>query len=412
MRPQLTKIRETPVAGKSSSASVLTSANEESVQAVGRNLYGPGMCTFWRGRVALYGILKSLGIAPGDSILVPGFTCFAVPATVLFAGARPLYVDIDRNTFNISLDALQSVWDENSRANIKAIVIQHTYGLPADLNHILAWARQRGIATIEDCAHAWGSRYRNERGCWSEVGTEADAAFFSSQWTKPVSTGLGGWAKANHPELELRLRRFHEKECISPSSGEIALLASQVAVRELFSSSWAHWTARSIYQFFYRRGLLIGTSTPDELRGKMPLAYAKQMSNFQKWLLKKQLADKSVEIHRRRLKEIYDQALGSVGLSEFPIPEDTDPVFLRYPVRVRNKKRALAEAQRRRIELGDWYTHPIDRPEGLKAETFAYRSGMCPEGEHAAAEVVNLPMHLRVTEKSAHEVVEFLKEIA
>jgi perosamine synthetase len=412
MRTQLTKDRDTPAAEESSSTSVLTSANEESGQAGGGKQYGPGIYTFWRGRVALYGILKGLGVEPGDSVLVPGFTCFAVPAAVLFAGARPLYVDIDRRTFNISLSALHSLWNESSQPNIKAMVIQHTYGMPADLNLIFAWARQHGIATVEDCAHAWGSRYRNERGDWIPVGTEADAAFFSSQWTKPVSTGLGGWAKANNAELGLRLRRFHERDCIAPSSAQVALLASQVAVRRLFSSSRAYWTARSVYQRLYRRGFLIGTSTPGELRGEMTPGYAKQMSSFQQRLLKKQLADKSVETHRRRLKEIYDAALRSAGLPVFQVPNHVDPVFLRYPVRVGNKKRALWEAQRRHIELGDWYAHPIDRPEGLAAEAFAYRSGMCPEGERAAAEVVNLPMHVRVTEETAHEVVDFLKEVA
>ena len=412
MQPQLTSDCETSVTREPSPISVLTPANEESGQAVRESLSEPGICTFWRGRVALYGILKSLGIGPGDSILVPGFTCFAVPAAVLFAGARPLYVDIDPNTFNISLDALQSVWDENPGANIKAIIIQHTYGLPADLNHILAWARQRGVATIEDCAHVWGSRYRNGRQGWSEVGTEADAAFYSSQWTKPVSTGLGGWAKANNPELWLRLRQFYEKECVSPSWGEVALLASQVAIRELFSSPRAYATAKSIYQWFYRRGLLVGTSTPDEFRGKMPAEYAKQMSGFQLRRLKKQLANESVQIHRRHVKKTYDAALECAGLPVFSIPEGTDPVLLRYPVRVRDKKSALAEAQRCGIELGDWYAHPIDVPKGLEAEAFGYRTSMCPEGERSSAEVVNLPMHLRVNEKTAQEAVDFLKGFA
>ncbi|HXW54785.1 MAG TPA: DegT/DnrJ/EryC1/StrS family aminotransferase [Candidatus Cybelea sp.] len=412
MRPQLPIDPGPPAAENSSSTSFLTSGSKQSDQVGGGKQSEPSIYTFWRGRVALYGILKSLGVAPGDSVLVPGFTCFAVPAAVRFAGARPLYVDIDRKTFNISVSALQSLWNSSSRANIKAVIIQHTFGMPADLNLILAWARERGIATIEDCAHAWDSRYRNERGDWIQVGTESDAALFSSQWTKPVSTGLGGWARVNNAELGLRLRRFHERDCVAPSFSQVALLASQVAVGRLFPSSWAHWTARSIYQWLYRRGFLIGTSTPDELRGEMGRGYAKRMSGFQQWLLKKQLADKSVQTHRRRLKGIYDAALDGAGLPVFEIPNHADPVLLRYPVRVGNKKRALREAQRRHIELGDWYAHPIDRPEGLQAEALAYRSGMCPEGERAAAEVVNLPMHLRVTEKTAHEAVDLLKEIA
>ena len=87
-------------------------------------------------------------------------------------------------------------------------------------------------------------------------------------------------------------------------------------------------------------------------------------------------------------------------------------MLLRYPVRVRDKKAVLKEAERRRIELGDWYTHPVDRPEGLDAELFAYRSGTCPEGEQAAAEVVNLPMHSGVTQEIARTTVQFLKEVA
>ena len=412
----MTKDLETQTPEESLAASALGTAKDReqilSLGVGGNSVLTPATFTFWRGRVALYAILKSLGIGPGDSVLVPGFTCFAVPAAVIFAGARPLYVDIDRDTFNISPSALQSIWNEHAGENIKAILIQHTYGLPANLVPIIAWAGEHGIATIEDCAHAWGSRYRDHGGEWMDVGTAGDAAFFSSQWTKPVSTGLGGWAAAHDPVLALRLRRFYESECLAPSPTETAALAVQVAVRGMFSSSWAHWTARSVYQRLYRRGLAVGTSTPAELQGKMPPRFAKRMSAFQRWLLRKRLAKTSIQTRRRDLKSFYDAALQTAGLPTFHIPSYADPVLLRYPVRVRNKKQALAEAERRRIEIGDWYAHPVDLPEGLAADVFAYRQGMCPEGERAAREVVNLPMHSSVTDKIASHAVGLLKEFA
>lgn len=372
----------------------------------------PGIYKFWRGRVALYGILKSLGVGPGDIVLVPGFTCFAVPAAVLFTGARPFYVDIDPDTFNISLESVQSAWNGYPTARIKAVIIQHTFGLPANLNPILRWARTHRVAIIEDCAHAWGSRYQDESGTYTEVGTSADAAFFSSQWTKPVSTGLGGWAKINKPELDARMCQFYQTRCVTPSVLEAGTLAIQVCIGTLISSSRAHWTARSIYQALYSRGITTGTSTPDELLGKMPPGYAKRMSKYQCRLLDKQLRKTSVQDHRRKLRIIYEAQLESVGLPVFQIPKYADPVLLRYPVRVRDKKAILKEAERRRIELGDWYTHPIDQPQGLDAEAFAYRSGTCPVGERAAQQVVNLPMHSRVTEETVDTVVKFLKEVA
>lgn len=375
-------------------------------------LFSPGVYTFWRGRVALYAILKSLGIGSGDFVLVPGYTCFAVPAAMIFAGAQPLYVDIDPDTFNITLATIRSAWNEHANKKIKAILIQHTYGLPANLAPIIYWARDRGIATIEDCAHAWGSRYRDEGGGWRDVGTVADASFFSSQWTKPVSTGLGGWARVNNTALQSRMREFHEKQCVAPSVSQVAQLVVQLITRKLFSSSWAHWSARSIYQALYTRGLVVGTSTPEELAGKMPTGYATRMSKHQKRLLRKQLTNLALQDHRRALKNFYDAALNSAGLPVVGTPDHADPVYLRYPVRVLNKPKILQEAQRRRVELGDWYSDTIDTPEGVDPESFGYRRGTCPEGERAAAEVVNLPMHPGVTDEVAYKAVQFLKEVA
>jgi dTDP-4-amino-4,6-dideoxygalactose transaminase len=372
----------------------------------------PKVYTFWRGRVALYGILKSLNIGHGDAVLLPGYTCFAVPSAVQFTGAQPLYADINPETFNVSLSTIRARLGDHPKANVKAILVQHTYGIPADSTSIVAWARQRGIAVIEDCAHALGCRYRNEGGEWCEVGSAGDAAFFSSQWTKPVSTGLGGWARVENPRLEPLLHRFHEEECSAPSLGQVVLLAAQVLAQKMFLPSWAYWKAKTGYRWLSMHGLVIGTSTEEELRGDMPAAYAKRMSGFQRWLLKKSLTDAAVQAHRRILKSIYDATIESVGLNAPKTPDYADPVLLRYPVRVCDKQRVLELAQRRGVELGDWYTDPVDRPESLKGKTFGYQTGMCPEGERAAREVINLPMHLGVTQRAAHRALELLKEVS
>ncbi len=84
-------------------------------------------------------------------------------------------------------------------------------------------------------------------------------------------------------------------------------------------------------------------------------------------------------------------------------------MLLRYPVRVKNKDEVLRQARRRRVELGDWFNHPL-HPREANAEAFGYRRGFCPEGERAANEVVNLPLTERTTEKTArYEAVDFLK---
>jgi len=368
--------------------------------------------TFWRGRVALYAILKALGIARGDRVVVPGYTCFAVPSAVCFASAEAVFADIEPSTFNVSLETITSALRSKGGASVKAIIIQHTYGIPAETARIVSWARERGIATIEDCAHVWGSRYRDAFGKWLPVGALADASFFSSQWTKPISTGLGGWVNTDDPKLRAGLQRFRSEGCVPASKGEIAVLAMQVGIRKLISHPRIDGIMKKIYQALYSRGLVVGTSSKEELRGEIPSQYAKRMSSFQERLLRRSLRDSRVVMHRRRLKRVYEAALEAAGLPVLRLPEGIDPVLLRYPVRVEHKVRVLAEAQRRGFEIGDWYSHPIDRPESLSAEVLGYQQGSCPEGELAAREVVNLPMNLNVTEESARRVVEFLKKFA
>lgn len=368
--------------------------------------------TFWRGRVALYAILKALGIRSGDRVVVPGYTCFAVPSAVCFAGAEAVFADIEPQTFNVSLETITSALRAKS-GPVKAIIIQHTYGIPAETRPIVSWARERGIATIEDCAHVWGSRYRDASDNWLPVGALADASFFSSQWTKPISTGLGGWVDTNDSELRSELQRFRSEGCVPASKGEIAVLAAQVGIRKLISHPRIDGMMKKIYQALYSRGLLVGTSSKEELRGEIPSQYAKRMSSFQeRLLLRRSLRDSRVVMHRRRLKRVYDALLEAAGLPVLRLPTGIDPVLLRYPVRVEHKVRVLAEAKRRGFEIGDWYSHPIDRPESLSAEVLGYQQGSCPQGELAAREVINLPMNLNVTEESARRVVEFLKEFA
>ena len=127
--------------------------------------------TFWKGRIALYGTLKALGIGPGDSVIVPGYTCAAVPGAVKFAGASSVYADIDPESYSPSLGTYSDALEAHAHVRVKALILQHTYGIPADVPRIAAWAREQGMALIEDCAHALGTRYRQDR--WLLAGSRS-----------------------------------------------------------------------------------------------------------------------------------------------------------------------------------------------------------------------------------------------
>ena len=133
---------------------------------------------FFKGRDALHAILRAANIGSGDQVLLPGYTCVVVPNAINYLGAEPVYVDIEDKTYNIDCDILEngagSLWNPEQT---KAIIVQHTYGIPCDMDRILEFAKKHNLFVIEDSCHALGSTWRGQ-----QVGSFGDAAFFSSQW--------------------------------------------------------------------------------------------------------------------------------------------------------------------------------------------------------------------------------------
>jgi dTDP-4-amino-4,6-dideoxygalactose transaminase len=366
--------------------------------------------------VALYAILKSLGIGEGDAVLVQGYTCVVVPSAIRFAGATPLFADIDPATYNAELPQLQARCDQADAqgARPKAVIVQHTAGLPADVGPIVRWARQRGLWVIEDCCHMVGSRYRDMHAGddsngvgWESVGWRGDAAFFSSHWSKPFSTGVGGFARARDAELQRRLDRFAIDQCVAPGAVETAALAAQVAIHKLLFRPTTYWLAQGVKDRLARLGLFAGGAGEREYDLDPPPDYAKRMSWVQRRLARREIArlDHSIA-HRRRLVAAYEAALAAAGLPTLAIPNYADPVLLRYPVRMADKARVLAEARRRRVEL-DWVDHALDPPHANLAG-LGWREGACPEAERAAAETVGLPTHRRVALRDVERAVRLL----
>jgi len=126
---------------------------------------------FFKGRVALYALLKAIGIHPGDEVILPGFTCVVVPNAIIYLGGKPVYADIDPKTFNIDTAKIEGKITDNTTA----IIAQNTFGLSSDLDPILDIGKRYNLKVIEDCAHGYGGSYKGKAN-----GTVADAAFFST----------------------------------------------------------------------------------------------------------------------------------------------------------------------------------------------------------------------------------------
>lgn len=151
------------------------------------------------GTTALHLAVASLGIGPGDEVLVSSSTNIATALAVVHNGAVPVPVDAEPDTWNLNLDLIESLITPRTRG----IIPVHLFGHPVDMDRLVAIARRRDLLVIEDCAEAHGATCRN-----GKVGSFGDAACFSFYANKIITTGEGGMVVTNDEELAERLRRL------------------------------------------------------------------------------------------------------------------------------------------------------------------------------------------------------------
>ncbi len=180
----------------------------EAVQKLERNLKEylgtRHALAFNSGRSSFLAILDSLNLEKGSEVLIQGFTCNALVNPVIWSGLEPVYVDIGEKTFNMDPADLKRKITEKS----KAVVVQHTFGQPADLKEIKEICEEQGLVLIEDCAHSLGAEVEGRR-----VGGFGKASFFSFGRDKIISSVYGGMAVTNDEKLARRIENYREKLC-------------------------------------------------------------------------------------------------------------------------------------------------------------------------------------------------------
>jgi len=144
------------------------------------------------GTSGLHLALLALNIGPGDEVIVPDFTLIACSNSILYTGAKPVFVDIDPETLCID----PSLIVEKITPKTKAIMVVHMYGHPADMDPILEIAKEHNLRIIEDCCEAHGAEYKGKK-----VGGIGDIGVFSFYSNKNIVTGEGGMLTSNSKEF-------------------------------------------------------------------------------------------------------------------------------------------------------------------------------------------------------------------
>jgi len=353
--------------------------------------------SFWKARIALYAILKALDLKNGDEVILPGYTCVVVPNAVQYAGATPIYADIALGDYNLDPASVQQCITPRTRA----IIVQHTYGIPADMDALRALADQHQVYLIEDCAHVLLDSPPRGR----LLGSASIAAFFSFQWSKPYTTGLGGMAVTHDKELARRLTAIHKTFCEPPVRHRIQLQIQYMLYRRFFGPR-LYWFAQQLLHTLSQLGLFVGSSSTAELTGAMPTDIHWRMSSFQKAVGMPQI--KAVGDNAERRQHLTRYYADVLQRHAWPVEESfnsKDVILLRYPLQVTEKRQVLEAARRSHIEIGSWFETPLHPLPLSDHPLIKYQPGSCPVAEQTAAHVINLPLHERISQPDAERIM-------
>jgi len=293
--------------------------------------------------------LRAVGVRPGDEVITAPLSAAFTALAVSQIGATPVFADIDPARYTLDPARVEAAITPRTRA----ILPVHLYGQPAEMDAILALARSRGLAVVEDAAQAHGARYRGHR-----VGSLADAAAFSFYPSKNLGAfGDGGLVTTNEPAIAHRLRQLR-------NGGQSAR---------------------------YRHEILGVNSRLDELQAAILGVRLRHLD-----------ADSA---RRRRIAARYTAALaGAPGVTAPFVAPETEPVFHLYVVRAADRAALAARLDAAGIETAVHYPTPIHRQPAYAAPPGTGPSPSFPQAERAAGEVLSLPIFPELTDAEVQAV--------
>ncbi len=330
---------------------------------------------FIGGRAALLAVTRALGLGAGDGVIIPAFTCQCVVNALRFAGTQPQYADIETVGFGLDVAAVERAITTPTRA----IRHQHSFGLVGrDFEALLALARSRGLLIIEDCAHALGARYQGQK-----LGTFGDAAVFSFERSKIITTIHGGMAVAHGATAGARLQAL---------AAQAPLPASEHTLSQLDSVEHDYWVrvandpAKAAWAREHFAATLMPQMWPEEFRGIHFSRYEERMPSAIARLAHSQFDQLDTILAARRQQAARWQAWAQrAAYATAAVVPGSEPVWLRFPVwrDAALKAQPHALARELGVEVGVWFTTPAHPQPSVQAH--------CPQGMDACARVLNLP---------------------
>lgn len=349
---------------------------------------------FLTGRSALYNLLKLLKLAKGTEVFIQAFTCEAVVLPILALGLKPLYIDIETDTFSMNYHKLTNQLTNNSRV----LILQHTFGLtPKYRAEILNFAQNHNLIVIEDLAHGF-NRDIFKTTNYSLLTTNYLLLSFGR--SKAFSSVFGG-AIISPNNFQLTINNLSY-----PSYSFIfrCLLYKPLAV--LIKSTYDFYLGKILHRILNELKFLIPEITSKEKKGRFDDLLNKAYPNALAILLLNQLKKfDQIQTQRAKICEVYNQQFNKVPRSTFHVPRAP---LIRYSLLVNNREEIMNKFKKQNIFLGKWYDQVVS-PKDLDLDRVEYKKGSCPKAEEVCKKIINFPTN--ISEEQAKRVVNIFNDV-
>ncbi|MBD3352008.1 MAG: DegT/DnrJ/EryC1/StrS family aminotransferase [Candidatus Lokiarchaeota archaeon] len=333
------------------------------------------------GTAAIHCAVAALEIPPGGEVITAPITDMGTVIGILYQNLIPIFADVDPHTYNITAESIEKVITENT----KAILVVHLTGNPAEMNEILQLGKSRGIPVIEDCAQAYGGKYKNKK-----LGTMGDIGCYSLNAYKHISAGDGGFVITNNETYYERVSNYADKYYDRHGKGvRLSKLAPNYRITELQSAvALAQFSKlsnivekRHLFGNMFNKGIM-------GLDGIYPhKVYDYNYASY--WFTMIRMDPDVLGCDRDKfVRKLKTSGLIKAGAGYIPRPIYLEPLFV-------NKH---------------FFPGNIWPAEKIGEKTYNYQEGMCPIAEEILETAIRIPIDESMDESKVEKMIESVKK--
>ena len=364
-------------------------AKTHALEEVLSNLLDGEAFTFGSGREALLAVLRSMNLTTGDEVIVPAYTCIAVTNAIRATGATVVLADIDPETLGADLGTIKDQCTDQT----KAVLQQHTFGIPAEMKELRTFCAQHGYLLIEDCAHTIPDQKE----------LLGDVILLSFGRDKAISGIAGGAAVSRNISLTSNLHQINKQPL------------SAFTIFRLLTYPLIYLLARPIYNpcgkivLWLLRKLhwMVPVLTSREKSGSVPESLHTIPNACARLALSQLQKLHHINNHRRSLTAYYLASCNEHGW-QYPASITEDLPLQKFPILIDNPDKVRMQLKSKNIHLSDGWESCIICPThcdpGIAVDNY-------PEATNLSSQLLTLPTHLTMSLKQAKKLVTLLHEL-